>query len=62
MVVDPNIPDRDILSPLNFVFFPLQPGKQIFQAGGHGNQLVTGLAHLVMATLVGMVVLVVGGS
>ena len=32
----------DILSPLDFVPFPLQPGKQIFQAGGHGDQPVDG--------------------
>ena len=32
----------DILSPLDFVPFPLQPGKQIFQAGGCGYQPVDG--------------------
>ena len=35
-------PGGDILSPLDFVPFPLQPGKQIFQAGGHGDQPVDG--------------------
>ena len=35
-------PGGDILSPLNLVSFPLQPDKQIFQAGGHGNQPVDG--------------------
>ena len=32
----------DILSPFDLVSFPLQPGKQIFQAGGHGDQPVDG--------------------
>ncbi len=31
----------DILFPLDFISFPLQPGKQIFQARGHGDQSVT---------------------
>ena len=95
-------PGGDILSPLDLVSFPLQPGKQIFQAGGHGDQPVdggfqlclvasavlcglmlnvtlalvpagdddgqavfsaqpvAGQAYLVIASLVGMVVLVVG--
>ena len=95
-------PGGDILSPLDFVSFPLQPDEQIFQTGGHGNQPVDGgfqlclvagavlcglmldvahalipagddngqavlsaqsvadSAYLVIATLVGMVVLVVG--
>ena len=35
-------PGGDILSPLDLVSFPLQPGKQIFQAGGHGDQPVDG--------------------
>ena len=35
-------PGGDILSPLDLVSFPLQPDKQIFQAGGHGNQPVDG--------------------
>ena len=35
-------PGGDILSPLDLVSFPLQPGKQIFQAGGHGDQPVNG--------------------
>ena len=35
-------PSGDILSPLDFVPFPLQPGKQIFQAGGNGDQPVDG--------------------
>lgn len=30
-------PDGDILSSLDLVSFPLQPGKQIFQAGGFGD-------------------------
>ena len=33
---------RDILSPLDLISFPLQPGKQIFQAGGYGDQPVDG--------------------
>ena len=95
-------PGGDILSALDLVPFPLQPGKQIFQAAGHGDQTVNGgfqlclvagavlyglmfdvalalvpardddgqavfstqpvagPAYLVIATLVGMVVLVVG--
>ena len=32
----------DILSPLDLVSFLLQPGKQIFQAGGRGDQPVNG--------------------
>ena len=39
-------PGGDILSPLDFVPFPLQPGKQIFQAGGHGDQPVDGSFQL----------------
>ena len=35
-------PGGDILSPLDLVSFSLQPGKQIFQAGGHGDQPVDG--------------------
>ena len=35
-------PSGDILSPPDLVSFPLQPDKQIFQAGGHGNQPVDG--------------------
>ena len=35
-------PGGDILSPLDFVSFPLQPGEQIFQAGGHRDQPVDG--------------------
>lgn len=35
-------PGGDILSPLDLVSFPLQPDKQIFRAGGHGNQPVNG--------------------
>ena len=35
-------PGGDILSPLDFVSFPLQPGKQIFRAGGRGDQPVNG--------------------
>ena len=35
-------PGGDILSPLDLISFPLQPDKQIFQAGGHGNQPVDG--------------------
>src|SRR5699024_7863006 len=34
--------DGDILSLFDRVSFPLQPDKQIFQAGGHGNQPVDG--------------------
>ena len=33
-------PGGNILSPLDLVSFPLQPGKQIFQAGGCGDQPV----------------------
>ena len=35
-------PGGDILSPLDLVSFPLQSDKQIFQAGGHGDQPVDG--------------------
>ena len=35
-------PGGDILSSLDLVPFPLHPGKQIFQAGGHGDQPVDG--------------------
>ena len=35
-------PDGDILSSLDLVSFPLQPGKQIFQTRGHGDQAVDG--------------------
>ena len=35
-------PGGDILSPLDLVSFSLQPGKQIFQAGGRGDQPVDG--------------------
>ena len=35
-------PGGDILSPLDLTSFPLQPGKQIFQTGGHGDQPVDG--------------------
>ena len=35
-------PGGDILPPLDLVSFPLQLGKQIFQAGGHGGQSVNG--------------------
>ena len=35
-------PGGDILSTLDFVPFPLQPGKQIFQVGGYGDQPVDG--------------------
>ena len=50
----------NILSPLDLVSFPLQPGEQIFQAGGHRDQPVDGPAYFVIAAFVGMVVLVVG--
>ena len=33
---------ENILSSLDFISFPLQPGKQIFYAGGHGRQPVNG--------------------
>ena len=39
-------PGGDILSPLDLVSFSLQPGKQIFQAGGHGDQPVDGGTEL----------------
>ena len=42
-------PGGDILSPLDFVPCPLQPGKQIFQAGGHGDQPVDGNFQLYLA-------------
>ena len=35
-------PGGDILSPLDFISFPLQPDNQIFQAGGYGDQPVNG--------------------
>lgn len=39
-------PGGDILSPLDLVPFPSQPGKQIFQTGGHGDQPVDGCFQL----------------
>ena len=43
---DPDVPGGDILSLLDLVSFPLQPGKQIVQAGGHGDQPVDGCFQL----------------
>ena len=51
-------PGGDILSPLDLISFPLQPGKQIFQAGGHGDQPVDGGFQLCLvagAVLCGLV-------
>ena len=47
----------DIFSPLDFVPFPLQPNKQIMQAGEHRDWSATGQADLVITTLVETVVL-----
>ena len=43
-------PGGAILSPLDLVSFPLQPGKQIFQAGGHGDQPVDGSFQFCLIT------------
>ncbi len=43
-------PCGDILSPLDFISFPLQQGKQIFQAGENGDQPVDGSFQLCLVT------------